>query len=72
MTSYINGTGVIDGVTFHQVDFMSLEGQTLQSLPLHYVDHSTLYNTTRIIPPAGFFYVKASSVEQRCYIIAAV
>ena len=58
MYTYINGTGVEEGVVFHQIDFMSLDGQTIRSLPLELSDHSALYNTSFIMPPEGFFYIK--------------
>jgi len=58
MHTYINGTGVKDGVVFHQVDLMSLEGETIISLPLLLIDHSTLYNSTSIMPPDSYFYLK--------------
>lgn len=58
MYTYINGTGVTDGVAFHQIDFMSLDGQTITSLPLQLADHYSLYNTTFAMPPHHFFYIK--------------
>lgn len=60
MYTYVNGTGVVPGVVFQQVEFIGLDGQVFDTLPLQYSDLSTLYNTSIAMPPSGYFYVKVS------------
>lgn len=60
MFTFINGSGVDSGVVFHRIDFLSLDGAVIETLPLELVDHSALYNTTFMMPPEDFFHIQVS------------